>query len=384
MTGDPFRELIDLMLLAERGSLTASSLDFEGSFAPSLLRLITHERLLQVVETLIFRARPRYAERTETLEMPRGRLSELSLLYSQATGTPRVESAFDELTMDTPLLQVVASALRVVASDHLPRKIAVLRPGLGTRAVHLLRFLSGVSLIDRERAILTADRLWLGPLDQVWAPALEAALPVLRERAVVPDEGADTTDALLVHVSTEKFWEQCLEVALGSAFPALAVSRDAKPGQGVSVPAPWAHQTPEGVVTPELASEAFPDFMFPISRQVVVADAKYKLGGGNAPSSQDGYQLFAYSHLSTLNGERSHIGLVLYPVRAGVSPNQTALERQRDRSYSLWLLQLPFPSRRDLESQGNWSAYVAGLAQMIRAFSIEWPTSREESLAVTG
>jgi hypothetical protein len=112
VSGDPFR---DLMLLAERGRLTTSPLSFEGAFAPSLLRLLTHERLLQVVESLIFRARPRYAERTETLEMPRGRLSEHSLLLSLATGTPRVESTFDELTIDTPLLQVVASALRVIA-----------------------------------------------------------------------------------------------------------------------------------------------------------------------------------------------------------------------------------------------------------------------------
>ena len=81
ISGDPFRELIDLMLLAERGRLTTSPLSFEGALAPSLLRLLTHERLLQMVESLIFRARPRYAERTETLEMPRGRLRENSLLF---------------------------------------------------------------------------------------------------------------------------------------------------------------------------------------------------------------------------------------------------------------------------------------------------------------
>jgi hypothetical protein len=46
VSGDPFGDLIDLMLLAERGRLTVSSLSFEGVFAPSLLRLLTHERLL--------------------------------------------------------------------------------------------------------------------------------------------------------------------------------------------------------------------------------------------------------------------------------------------------------------------------------------------------
>jgi hypothetical protein len=370
--GDPFRDLIDLMLLAERGRLTDGPLTFEGAFAPSLVRLLTHERLVQAVEGLIFRARPRFAERTETLGMPRGRLGERSLLYSLATGTPRVESTFDELTMDTPLLQVVASALRVVASGRLPRKVAALRPGLQTRAVHLLRYLSGVNLVDRERAVLLAERLWLSPLDRIWEPAIAAALPVLRDRAIVPEDGAESTEAVLVHVSTEKFWEQCLELALGSVFATLAVSRDAQSGEGVSVPAPWAPRLPADGGPSEPASEAFPDFMFRSSRHVVVADAKYKLGVGSAPSSQDGYQLFAYSHLATLRGLGSDFALFLYPMRTGSRPRQVELERLRDRSYPLWLVRLPFPTRADIHSQASWSAFIARLARTVRDFSAEW------------
>lgn len=375
-SSDPFGDLIDLMLLAERGRLTTSPLRFEGTFAPSLLKLVTHERLLQVVEGLVFRARPRYAERTETLAMPRGRLRERSLLFSLATGTPRVESTFDELTMDTPLLQVVASALRVVASERLPRKIAALRPTLQIRAAHLLRYLSGVALIDRERALLAAERLWLGPLDRIWEPAIDAAMPVLRDRAVVPDNGVESTDAMFIHISTEKFWEQCLELALASAFKTLVVSRDARSGEGVSVPAPWAPRTTVGAVPLGLVNEAFPDFMFRTSHRVVVADAKYKLGAGGLPSSQDGYQLFAYSHLATLNGQASDLAVILYPTRASGRPRQLELERLRDRTYSLWHVRLPFPTPGDLHSQGGWSSYVAHLAATIRAFAVEWTPRR--------
>jgi McrBC 5-methylcytosine restriction system component len=382
ISGDPFSDLIDLMLLAERGRLTTSPLTFEGSFAPSLLRLLTHERLLKVVESLIFRARPRYAERTETLEMVRGLLRERSLLFSMATGTPRVESTFDELTMDTPLLQVVASALRVVASERLPRKIAALRPSLRARAVHLLRYLSGVSLVDRERALLAAERLWLSPLDRIWEPAIDAAMPVLRDRAVVPEDGAEMSEAILVHVSTEKFWEQCLELALESAFKTVAVSRDAQPGEGISVPAPWAPRTPVGSEPTELETEAFPDFMFRAAHRAVVADAKYKLGGGSAPSSADGYQLFAYSHLATLSGHASDLSVILYPTRAGGRPRQLELERLRDRTYPLWLVRLPFPTRTDLQSQASWSAFVARMARAIRDFSTDWVVREEESSAV--
>ena len=368
----PFGHLIDLMLLADRGSLMDSPLRFEGAFAQSLMRLLTHERLLATVEDLIFRVRPRYAERTETLEMPRGRLGAKSLLLSIATGIPRVESTFDELTTNTPLLQIVASALRVVGSDRLPSKITELRPGLQSRAVNVLRHLSSVTLIERERALTAAERLWVGPLDQVWKPAVEAAVPVLRDWAVTPQDGFHSTQPTLVHVSTEKFWEQCLELALGSAFGTLAVSRDAQPGHEVSVPAPWVPRAAPYVDPMDPDTTSFPDFMLRSGRHLVIADAKYKLGAGSTPSSADAYQLFAYSHLATLGGQLSDLAVILYPTRVGGRPSQRELERMRDRAHPLWLVHLPFPTPRDLQSQGTWAAYVAQLAAAIRDLSADW------------
>ena len=376
--GDPFRELIDLMLLAERGSLASSPLTFQGAFAPSLLRLLTHERLLRIVESLIFRARPRYQERTETLEMPRGRLHEKSLLLSISTGTPRVESTFDELTMDTHLLQVVASALRVIASDRLPRKVTALRPGLQARAILVLRYLSGVTLINREQALRAAERLWLSPLDRIWEPAIASAIPVLRDWAVTPESEVERTDAILVHISTEKFWEQCLELALESAFNGVAVSRDARPGDRVSVPAPWAPPAPRGSEPSEDPTSSLPDFMFWSGRRVVVADAKYKLGVGKAPSSSDGYQLFAYSHLATLSGRPSDVAVLLYPARAEAHPWQSALARLRDRTHPLWLAHLPFPTRHSLQTQTSWAAYVARVATTVMGFSDDWTATDQE------
>jgi len=372
LSGDPFPSLIDLMLLADRGSLANSPLTFEGALSPSLLRLLMQERLLALVEGLIFRVRPRYSECTATLGTPRGRLSGNSLLYSLATGTPSVESTFDELTTDTPLLRVVASALHVVGSDRLPRKIAELRPALQSRAVQLLRFLSGVTLIEREQAILLAESLWLGPLDQIWKPAIDAALPVLRDWAVEPEAGDSLTDALLIHISTEKFWEQCLEMALESAFSTLAVSRDAQPGDGVSVPAPWAPPADDQDSSVDPATTSFPDFMLRTGQHVVVADAKYKLGTGRGAGSADGYQLFAYSHLATLGGRLSDLAVLLYPTRAGRRAGQTELERLRDRNYPLWLVHLPFPRPIDLREKRNWTAYVANLAVHLRGFAGDW------------
>lgn len=380
ISGDPFGALLDLALLAEHSRLSTSPLSFEGALAPSFLRLLTHERLLQAVERPIFRARPKYTERTEALEQPRGRLSERSLLLSVKSGTPRVESTFDELTVDTPLLQVVASALRVIASERLPSKIAVLRPGLPTRATNLLHHLTGVRLLDRERAARVAEGLWLSPLDRVWEPAIDAALPVLRQQAVGPEDEAESSDALVIHVSTEKFWEQCLELALADAFPTLAVSRNADAGEGVSVPAPWA-PTVNGTVRPEAAADAYPDFMFTTSLHAVVADAKYKLGGAKAPSSQDGYQLFAYSHLASLNEQRSAIALILYPARRGARPGQIELQRLPRGGYPLWLVQLPFPAPNDLRSPAAWNAFITALSSDIQELTTSWDVEQTNPLS---
>lgn len=381
ITGDPFHDLIDLMLLADKGTIDGRRTAFEGALASSFLRLLRQERLLEVVGKLLFRARPRYAEQTEALRTPRGRLSEGSLLLSMATGVPTVESTFDELTMDTPILQVIASALRAVASDRLPRQIVKLRPSVPSRAVQLLRYFDGVTLIDRERAILQAERLWLGPLDRAWQPALDAALPVLQEHGIVPHTAEASTVAFAVHVHMEKFWEQCLEMVLRAGFSSLAVSRDAAPGEGVSVPAPWGvPMDPDDASDP--TTKRFPDFMFQTGRRVVLADAKYKLHRGSAPSSQDGYQLFAYSHLATLGGRASDVAVILYPGRAGQEGRQVELVRMKHQDHPLWLATVPFPSRQDVQSQAMWSAYVARASVMVRDLSSAWVARAVEAEAI--
>lgn len=321
------------------------------------------------MEPLIFRARPRYEERTESLSMPRGRLREKSLLYSIAAGVPSVESVFDELSIDTPLLRVIASTLRVVATDRLPPRIARLRPTVQSRATLLLRHLVAVRLIHPEAALTSGERLWLGPLDRAWQPALEAAFPVLRGHAVVPHDGDEDAGGLAVHISMEKFWEQCLEVALQGAFAATAVSRDAAPGEGVEVPRPWSSGASE-------YGDAFPDFMIRTAQNVIIADAKYKMNVGAGPASQDGYQLFAYSHLATLHGRPSDLALLLYPTRAGGESRQVELLRMREKAYPLWLVHLPFPTKADIRSPSAWGNYIATLTHAMRDLSLEWSDLR--------
>jgi hypothetical protein len=63
--GDPFNALIDLMLIADKGGIDPSDETYDGLLIASLVRIIEQEQLLREIEPLLFRARPRYIERTE-------------------------------------------------------------------------------------------------------------------------------------------------------------------------------------------------------------------------------------------------------------------------------------------------------------------------------
>lgn len=367
-----YNALLDLMLLAGRGRPIASKAMFEGDFEPSLLVFPTHADLLAKVEAVLFSARPKYREVTEVLRVPRGRLSEPSLVRSSIAGTPWVECTFDELSTDTPMLQVVAAALREVAGARRPKKLDVLYGTLQVRAASLLHHFSTVTRLGRTDALRLGERLRLGVLERTWAPVVGAALEVLRARAILPLGVAHETKATLVQVSTENFWEQCLEAALKTAFTDVAVDRADYAYDEVSVPAPWAP-----VDAAHGPGSSRPDFVFKTQNRVIVADAKYKMGGlgGKAtvkPSHDDGYQMFAYSHLVRWQGQPSEIGVLIYPGPPGAVGMQRPLLRLRDQEYPLWLATLPFPSRDEVQTPQNWARYVGRLAETLKYLAIEW------------
>jgi hypothetical protein len=353
------------MLLAEKGGIGTSETSYDGRLTKSVMRLLTHERLLRAVEPLLFKARPSYIEHTDTLSMPRGRLHDRSLLLASATGQPYIDCTFDELTMDTPLLRVVKSSLYVIATDRLPRRIAALRPRTQAQAVQFLRHLPTIQLISRESAALQADRLWLAPLERNWEPALEAAKRVLREVGTIPEgEPTESVESVAVHVFTEKFWEQALEAILLAAFGDVRTSADGNLGPGVTAPQPWVP------IGPAAVPGTYPDYMFRFGTRVVLADAKYK--ASTALDASDGYQLFAYSHLASLDAIPPDMGLVLYPAPPRSDPWQQQWTRLPDREFPLWLVNLPFPARADVRSQAAWNQYISQGGSALRALATEW------------
>lgn len=366
---DPWEGLLDLALLVERSVLRNHDGIFEGDYAPAVLRLITFERLVREAERILFRARPRYSERTELLSVPRGRLSAESLLVSAASGIPQIRATFDELSMDTPLLRITRAALLVVASTRFHPKVQSLRPGLAPRATQLLHYLQNVTPLERSAAGSIAERLHLTPLDRPWRETLAAAVPVLSDEDVAPISGSFRSPVISLLVSTEKVWEQCLEIALATAFSDLHVNREGALAAGVTASPPWLSQRPDAPATEGLMA---PDFLLRNGSATVLVDAKYKLSTRPTIDAADAYQLFAYSHLAQLHGRRADLAAVLRPARDGQVPEQAVFTRQPDSDIPLWVASLPFPSRADVRDASRWRAYSDKLASQLVHFGAEW------------
>lgn len=353
--------LLGLLRLIERSRVLRGDRSMQGRYARSLLRLLEQIRLVDEVERVIYVARPRYRERHEELAIPKGRIVERTLLRSQWSGVPRVESVFDDLTTNTPVLQIAAAALRVtVAEQHAPQLRAVTK-GLRDRASRLLQLLSGVTVLDPPRALLRAERSHLGRLDEAWAPAITAAKPVLRGYGVAPRQGRDEVQrAAVLSLPMEQAWEEWLERALQIVWADVRLQARTR--------APWALNPARPPETGRV------DFLVRLADgRVAVIDAKYKLDRGYIRSG-DGYQLFAYSHLAQMDEESPALAVLLYP--AGNGPGEQRMSHQfwrvPGRSFPLWTATLPFPTAEELRGAEAFSDYMMRLAGALSTVSNEW------------
>jgi hypothetical protein len=255
----------------------------------------------------------------------------------------------------------VLAGLRVVATDRVVPALAHLAQPLRSQAVALARRLNTVTILDSERALLAGRRLVLRRLERPWAGAVDGALRVLARRAVLPIDGTDDADrAVGIHLSMEKWWEECLRDALRSiADPGTVYAQ--KP-----VPSPWAPVDGEA----DLSRSA--DFVFELGGRGVLADAKYKLDA-SALGAQDGDQMFAYSHTATVSstGLVTDTAAVFYPRRVSEDGRarrlgRDVLVRVTDPRYELRVLDLPFPTRGDISSDAAWRGYLVVLAEALR------------------
>lgn len=352
-----FDALLDLAALSERARVTPAG---QGDRRPEhhpALRLLLFNRFLAEFERQAGHARPRYVERDEVLTAPRGRLDGAGLAVAVHTGAPAVRCRYDELTYDSPLLQVIRAALTVVAQARPPAAVAHLDPGLAVRAARHVAALPGVAPLPRSYAAHAGGHLRLTGRERHWSEALALAGQVLADGALSPRRGADEHAASSLVLPTEKLWERILAAALPTVVADLRDNADNALADGVEVDAPWSAVGVDG--------ERYPDFVGTVRGEVTVIDAKYKLLDGRLGSA-DAYQLFAYSHLTRLHGDPARRAVVI-GVTSGAA-HVCALVRSPATTppFPLHVLSAGFPSRDQVRHRLSWSAYLRELAAEIR------------------
>jgi 5-methylcytosine-specific restriction endonuclease McrBC regulatory subunit McrC len=357
---DDQRALLDFLYLLDR---TRFAIGDERLSASSVmhpaLRLVLHRRFVAAVEPLLRDVRPLYLDAEEDLTTPRGRLLDRSLVLHALTGWPSVLCRFDEQTYDTPLLRVVSAALHTVVHASAPAQLADMAVGLRSRAVVLLRALAQVQVLDRARAVHVGRTLRLSRLEHRWSDVLSLALRVLTHETAGMSTAADSIEAYELLIPTEKLWERVVAGALERTSGVTVRFHGASVAAvDAVVVRPWSVA---GISEPETL-ELYPDFLLTVGRgDIWCLDAKYKFPPSAKPSSVDAYQLFAYSHLASVDRREVAVCGLIYP-RPNRTPSAKWLYRAPAEDVPLIVGSIPFPARSDVASMRAWDAYLTSSA----------------------
>jgi len=311
-------------------------------------------------------ARRGYVERRERLSTMRGRLRGESLAVALATGEAVVECDFEEFEYSTPLLRTIAACLDAVirtqpsGSDALRARMEKNRRDAASLRIQLAE----VRSFEPAGALLFARRHRLSRLERPWVQAFSLAPAILRRNALLgqPDAitalsadiaGAESAkDSLRIELDTAVIWEKLLRDS-AQRIGAL---------QQASCESPW-----DGCV-----DQPRPDIAFEWPRtdaaEPIILDAKYKFFDGK-PTPEDAYQMFAYSHLTKLDGREAR-RLFLGYVDAGanaIARGYLRLPRYSRDDKLLGLLPLPWPARSELSEPEAYRTRLSGeLERLLR------------------
>jgi hypothetical protein len=197
-----------------------------------------------------------------------------------------------------------------------------------------------------------------------WRRSLDLALDVLAlvERAPGGTSGRQLTAE--VRLPTDVMWQSVLQHALDLAAAAGQIVVHSV----ADVPPAWipTGQAPGG-------DNAVPDYLVssPSLVQLWCLDAKYKvLDLDKAPSSEDRYQAFAYTHLARVGAglrEVTNAGLLYaWPPTAPLPPNAPEYRRGgATPSIPLTILRIPFPAPSEAMDESAWRTYMQRTADTL-------------------
>jgi hypothetical protein len=323
-------------------------------------------RFIQSTLSALRQARRGYVERRERLSTIRGRPLGGSLAIALATGEAVVECDFEEFEYATPLLRTIAACLDSVTRTK-PSGSDALRARMDKNrrdAASLRIQLAEVRSFEPAGALLFARRHRLSRLERPWVQAFSLAPAILRRNALLGQPDAIT--ALSADIAGAESAKDSLRIELDTAVIWEKLLRDSAQRIGVlqqaSCESPW-----DGCV-----DQPRPDIAFEWPRtdaaEPIILDAKYKFFDGK-PTPEDAYQMFAYSHLTKLDGREAR-RLFLGYVDAGanaIARGYLRLPRYSRDDKLLGLLPLPWPARSELSEPEAYRARLSGeLERLLR------------------
>lgn len=316
------------------------------------LRPILMDLFIQLLGESMRDLRRGYLEREESLPFLRGRPQEVDLQIYEAASGGVVSCRFDEFMRATPLNIAIVSALEI-SIGHLASDVWWGSRLIGSRAsaVGIRRALADVPSAPRS----LARRLLQQPSSNIRQARLKR-IAVLANALLIDDSDLETLSgdsSVEIRARTSRLWED-LVAAGASPFVSHLIRPGSVGSSGFETAGPW-----RGV-----GSEmSYPDILAWLGGQVIVLDAKYKMGA-RPPASADAYQAFAYSHL--INGvdqegnrQRPRAVAMVYPTTDSRMELSGPHLRMPDEGCELWTMSLPFPGAEDCDD--GWASYQGRL-----------------------
>ena len=360
-----------------------------GGDGANLLRLLlAHRALVSFIKKNVHRIRRGYLEVTETMPVIRGRITQRGVISAVSGSSLAIECTHDEFSELTPLFRLLMTALDRVAQSLPASSEAVLFPQQQAEAAASLRGqLLPIPSMPLQEATSLAPRMQLrGRLRAEWQEALELARIVLApEQATQFDLARLRAVGAAVQVVTSTFWEQAVvePMLTGALRPAGGRSKNVWMDCGSEKQPDCVLYLPMGELSGKPRAEILriahkllvddPDRRVeaPAESDGIVFDAKYararKVGSSFAvPPAGYQYQMLAYSMLVP----RCHLTALVYPRSSSAEPTaakawKRAVPRDWDWSRKektpaethLMVLEAPFPTPQQCDSDGNWAAY---------------------------
>ncbi len=317
----------------------------------SLLAPLVRREFVKRVNRVIHHARPGYTRVTRSSRFIRGSMDITSAAIAVRGGRDTVVCTYDAFGLDTPLLRVIAAALRLVAEGDATGDLPT-APEAIANARWLLGKLSAVQYVPRVAAARLGRVLLprLSRLDGDWWQALRYACLVLDGAGIEPipgpEDGAlgwhdEQAPCYVFDVNTASLWEWMVREAWPSATPSeKGDTRFA-----------WEREPRKRGMQVDLVSGN------------EIADAKYREWEPTPPAAEK-RQAFTYSHLYNAT---SVFWVYAEPCtsccRSGMPRRRTKYRGAAPKlgRTTLRTVAAAFPSPTDAEDDVTWNDYLCRL-----------------------